>query len=54
VDGGTNAYGGEITIATGPTEPEMATIALAVLELSARLVAVSVTGFDEGTEAGAR
>ena len=54
VEGATIANGGEISTATGPAVPVMAIIALPLFVASARLVAVSITGFDRGTAAGAR
>ena len=54
VERATNAYGGEISTLSGPTGPEIATIAFPLFDASARLVATSVTGFVAGTAAGAR
>jgi hypothetical protein len=49
-----NAKGGEIEMDAAPVGPVMMTIALPVRVESAALVAVTVTGFDAGTIAGAR
>jgi len=54
VEGGTSANGGEIATVIGPVGPAIATIAVPFFEASARLVAINVTGFASGTEAGAR
>jgi hypothetical protein len=50
----TNAYSGEIVTATGPDGAAIVIVALPLLEGSAWLVAVSVTGFIAGAEFGAR
>jgi hypothetical protein len=49
-----NAYGGEIATATGPEGATTLIVALPLRDGSAWLVAVSVTGFVAGAEAGAR
>jgi hypothetical protein len=54
VERGINAYDGEISTLTGPGIPAMVTSALPIFVPSARLVAVNVTGFVAGTDAGAR
>lgn len=54
VEGDTNAYGGEISTLTDPVIPVTVISALPIFVPSARLVAVRVTGFVAGTEAGAR
>ena len=54
VERATNAYGGDISTLSGPTGPEIATIAFPLFDPSARLVAASVAGFAVGTAAGAR
>ena len=53
-EGGKNAYGGDTTTATFVLGAEMEIRALPLLEASASLVAVTVTGFAVGTVAGAR
>jgi hypothetical protein len=54
-DGATNAYAGEIAIVTEPLLDDVTvTCAQPLVDRSALLVAVSVTGFDTGTVAGAR
>ena len=53
-EGAMNAYGGEIATATGPEGATTLIVALPLRDGSAWLVAVSVTGFVAGAEAGAR
>jgi len=53
-DGAMNAKGGEMETDTAPVGPVMMTMALPVRVGSAALVAVTVTGSDVGTVAGAR
>ena len=53
-DGAMNAKGGEMEMDAVPVGPVMITIAMPVRVGSAALVAVTVTGFDVGTVAGAR
>ena len=54
VEGGTNAYAGETTTATGPEGPAMRTLAVPLRDGSARLVAVRITGFVAGVDVGAK
>jgi hypothetical protein len=54
VEGATNAYAGETVTATGPDGAAIVTVALPLLDGSAWLVTVSVTGFIAGAEFGAR
>ena len=54
VDGARKAYGGEIAMATEPVGTVTVISAVAVREGSARLMAVSTTGFIAGGDAGAR
>ena len=54
VEGARKAYRGEITTATELAGPTMETRAVALREGSAWLMAVSTTGFVEGSDAGAR
>src|SRR5208282_5158620 len=54
VEGGTSTNGGESVTVIGPADPAIVTIAIPFFDPSARLVAVIVTGFAGGTEAGAR
>ena len=53
-DGARNAYTGEIVTATVSCTPETVISALALLLLSAWLVAVTATGFAVGAVGGAR
>jgi len=54
VDGAMNAKGGEMETDAAPVGPVMITIAMPLRVGSAALVAVTVTGSDVGTVAGAR
>ena len=54
MEGATNANGGEMETEVAPVGPVMITIAVPLRVGSAALVAVTLTGFDEGTAAGAR
>ena len=53
-EGGTNAYGGAIVTLTVPVVTLIKMVAAPLREGSAWLVAVSVTGFVGGADAGAR
>jgi hypothetical protein len=54
VEGARNAYGGATVTLTGPVMTLIRIVAEPLREGSAWLVAVSVTGFVGGAEAGAR
>ena len=49
-----NAKGGEMETEVAPVGPVMTMIAVALRVGSAALVAVTLTGFEDGTAAGAR
>ena len=53
VDGGRNAYGGEIATDTGAVGPAMVMTEAPLCDGSAWLVAKSVTGLAAGSDAGA-
>lgn len=54
LEGAMNAKRGEIETDNAPVGPVMITIATPLRAGSAALVAVTVTGFEDGTAAGAR